>query len=202
MVHQEGRKTLCARSVAQSCPTLCYPRDCSPPGSAVHGILQARTLEWVAISSSRGFSQPRDQTCASCISCLGRWILCPWATWEAGGQTTWSLGQARGRCPLSLGGGPASAQGELLWRLGRLYGESGWHPAKTVRGERKAGSGQSEEGLGLETGGCREKGRELGRKELGSCKLGLSHQGTVRGFCGKWPLQRKKAVGGGGGKKR
>ena len=40
--------------VAQSCPTLCDPTDCSPPGSSVHGILQARTLEWVATPSSRG----------------------------------------------------------------------------------------------------------------------------------------------------
>ena len=46
--------------VAQSFPTLCDPMDCSPmPGSFVHGILQARTLEWVAISFSRGYSQPR-----------------------------------------------------------------------------------------------------------------------------------------------
>ena len=48
--------------VAQSCPTLCDPTYCSPPGSSVHGILQARILEWVAISFSRGSSQPRDQT--------------------------------------------------------------------------------------------------------------------------------------------
>ena len=47
-------------SVAQSCPTLCDPGDCSLPGSSVHGILQARILEWVAISFSRGSSQPRD----------------------------------------------------------------------------------------------------------------------------------------------
>ena len=46
--------------VAQPCPTLCDPRDCSPPGSSVHGILQARILEWVAIPFSRGPSQPRD----------------------------------------------------------------------------------------------------------------------------------------------
>ena len=43
--------------VAQSCLTLCYPKDCSPSGSSVHGILQARKLEWVAISFSRGSSQ-------------------------------------------------------------------------------------------------------------------------------------------------
>ena len=46
---------------AQSCPTLCYPLDCSPPGSSVHGIFQARILEWLVISSSRG-SNPRIKT--------------------------------------------------------------------------------------------------------------------------------------------
>ena len=58
--------------LAQSCPTLCNPMDFSPPGSSVHGILQARILEWVAISSSRGSSPPRDQTCVSYISCTGQ----------------------------------------------------------------------------------------------------------------------------------
>ena len=47
----------------QSCLTLCDPKVCSPPGFSVHGILQARTLEWVAISSSRGSSRPRDGIC-------------------------------------------------------------------------------------------------------------------------------------------
>ena len=69
--------------VAQSCPTLCNPMDCSPPDSSVHGILQARTLKWVAISCSWGSSPPRDWTHVSCISCIGRWILYHWATWEA-----------------------------------------------------------------------------------------------------------------------
>ena len=49
-------------SVAQLCPTLCNPMDCSPPSSSVRGILRARRLEWVAISSSRGSSRPRNQT--------------------------------------------------------------------------------------------------------------------------------------------
>ena len=53
--------------VAQSCPTLCDPMDCSPPHFSVHGIFQARVLEWVAISFSRGSSRPRDQTQVSCI---------------------------------------------------------------------------------------------------------------------------------------
>ena len=46
----------------QSCLTLCSPMDCSPPGSSVHGILQARVLEWVVMPSSGGSSQPRDRT--------------------------------------------------------------------------------------------------------------------------------------------
>ena len=53
---------------AQSCLTLCEPMDCSPPGSSIHGILQARILEWVAISFSRGSLQPRDQTQVSHIA--------------------------------------------------------------------------------------------------------------------------------------
>ena len=48
----------------QSCPTLCHPMDCSPPGSPAHGILQARILEWVAMPSSRGPLQPRHLTCS------------------------------------------------------------------------------------------------------------------------------------------
>ena len=66
--------------VAQSCLTLCDPVDCSPPGSYVHGILQARILEWVAISFSRGSSQPRDRTQVSLIA--GR-LFNLWATREA-----------------------------------------------------------------------------------------------------------------------
>ena len=62
---------------AQSCPTLCNPLDCSPPGSSLHGILQARILEWVAISFSRGSSVTRDWTGISCNFCLHRLILLP-----------------------------------------------------------------------------------------------------------------------------
>ena len=66
--------------IAQSCPSLCDPMDCSPPGSSVHWILQARILEWVAISFSRGSSQLRDRTQVSCIA--GRRFTL-WATREA-----------------------------------------------------------------------------------------------------------------------
>ena len=54
--------------VAQPCLTLCNPRDCSLPGSSVHGTFQARILEWVAIPFSRGSSQARDQTQVSYIA--------------------------------------------------------------------------------------------------------------------------------------
>ena len=59
----------------QWCLTLWDPMDCSLPGSSVHGILQAKILEWVAMSFSRGFSQPRDQTHMSYVSCIGRWVF-------------------------------------------------------------------------------------------------------------------------------
>ena len=49
--------------------------DCSLPGSSVHGILQTRILEWVAVSSSRGSSRTRDRTLVSYISCIGRRVL-------------------------------------------------------------------------------------------------------------------------------
>ena len=58
----------CLCLVTRWCPILCNPMDCSPPGSSVHGILQARILEWVAISFSRGYSQPRDRTQVSCMA--------------------------------------------------------------------------------------------------------------------------------------
>ena len=61
----------------QSCQTLCHPMDCSPQGSSVHGILQARILEWVAMLSSRGSSRLGNQThiCLHLLHC--RWILYP-----------------------------------------------------------------------------------------------------------------------------
>ena len=72
--------------VAQSCLTFCDPRDCGPPGPSVHGILQARILEWVAIPYSSWSSPSRDWTW---VSCSGRQILyhltyqgSTWGTWE------------------------------------------------------------------------------------------------------------------------
>ena len=66
--------------VTQSFPTLCDPMDCSPPGSSVHGILQARILEWLAICFSRESSRPRDRTQ---VSCIADGFFTIWATREA-----------------------------------------------------------------------------------------------------------------------
>ena len=72
-------------SAAQLCPTLFNSKDCSPPGSSVHGILQARILEWLAMPSFRGSSGPRDPTH---ISCIAGGFFTHWVTWEA----LWVLG--------------------------------------------------------------------------------------------------------------
>ena len=65
----------CTVRSAQSCPALCHTLDCGPPGSSVHGILQARILEWAATSSAGGSSWPRDPTRTSSVSCTGRRVL-------------------------------------------------------------------------------------------------------------------------------
>ena len=99
LVKSEGRKWIMSRFlsvlvvvvvlVAQGCPILCNPTDCSPPGSSVHEILQARILEWVVIPFSRGSSQPWDQTWVSCIT--GRFFTI-WATnFQYGKPVKWEV---------------------------------------------------------------------------------------------------------------
>ena len=83
--------------VTQSCPTLCNPLDCSPPGSSVHGILQARILEWVAIPSSKTSSWPKDriwvpiQIYTSFIiqfKCPHFWVSSTLASWKINGTVS------------------------------------------------------------------------------------------------------------------
>ena len=74
------RVDLLPSSLTWSHVWLCYPVGSCPPGSSVHGILQARTLEWIVMPSSRRSPWPRGQTCVSYVSCIGRWVLyhlCP-----------------------------------------------------------------------------------------------------------------------------
>ena len=77
--HTHTSLTYQLSSVAQSCPTVCDPMECRPPGSSIQGIFQARILERVAMPSSRGSFWPRDWTLVSCIA-GGFFIL--WSTWE------------------------------------------------------------------------------------------------------------------------
>ena len=79
LVVQWLRLCLCAGVPAQSCLTFCDPMDCSLPGFSVHGIFQARSLEWVAMPSSRGSSWSRDWTHVSCIvrCILYHWTVLP-----------------------------------------------------------------------------------------------------------------------------
>ena len=65
---------VCAK-LLQLCPILCDHMDCSPPGSSVHGILQAKILEWVVIPFSRGSSHPRNWTFVSYVCCIDRQVL-------------------------------------------------------------------------------------------------------------------------------
>ena len=65
--------------VTQSCPALCDPMDCSRPAFSSHGILQAKILEWIVVTSSRESSQLRALTHISYVSCIGRSAI----TWEA-----------------------------------------------------------------------------------------------------------------------
>ena len=88
--------------VAQSYLTLCDPMDCSLPGSSVHGIFQARILEWVAISFSRGSFRPKDRTQVSRI--IGRRFII-WATREVHLQGYHNLGKEDRGPELVTGGG-------------------------------------------------------------------------------------------------
>ena len=74
---------MCVCVCGQSCLILCDPMDCTRLAPLSMRILQARILEWVAISSSRGSSWLRDQTHVSCVSCISRWVLYHSTIWEA-----------------------------------------------------------------------------------------------------------------------
>ena len=73
---------VCMYLVTQACPALCGPVDCSPPGSSVHGILQARILEWVAMASSRGPSWPGIGPASLMSPALAGGFFTTSATWE------------------------------------------------------------------------------------------------------------------------
>ena len=113
-----SRLPCCYYLVTKSCPTLWDPMDCSLPGSSVHGIIQARILEWGAISSSRGSSWPMDSTHVSCLA--GRFFtgeseshsVVSDSLWPFGWYTPWnSPGQNAGMGSLSFLQGIFPTQG-------------------------------------------------------------------------------------------
>ena len=104
-----------------NCPTLCNLVDCSLPGSSIHGIFQARILEWVAISFSRGSSRPRDWTQ---VYCIGGRRFTVWATWEVPtlniqiGKST----EMKRRAVLGKGWRMKERQGSASWVQGFFRG--------------------------------------------------------------------------------
>ena len=80
---------------AKSCPTLCDPMDCNLPGSSVHGIFQAKILEWVAISYSRGSSPPRNLTQVSCIAGMILYYL----SWPPGKPSVFTIAYLDPKAP-------------------------------------------------------------------------------------------------------
>ena len=91
-----GAYVLSCFSHVQLCAT---PRTVAHRGSSVQGIFQTRILEWVAMPSSRGSSQPRDQTWVSHVSCDGRWVLYPWHHLGSPKTTIWPRNPTPGALP-------------------------------------------------------------------------------------------------------
>ena len=120
----------CVCSVIQSCPTLWDPMNCSPPGYSVHGILQARILEWIAMPSSRRSSQPRDRTQ---VSHIASGFFTVWATRKPKNTGVESLSLFQGIFLTQESSGvllhcrwilyQLSYQGSPNYLQGRLYGE-------------------------------------------------------------------------------
>ena len=166
-----------------SCVQLIFdPMNCSPPGCSVHRILQARILEWVAMPSSRGSSQSRNQNCVSYVSCIGRQLL--YHEHHLGstqmvpkdvrkcdaGRRCQSLCQGKHLC-----GCFQLWHGALLWGL-LLPPARVSHPERSLRHEGKRWPGPEEENL--------EKPNPLPRSELApplrfpSCSMGVFIKGT------------------------
>ena len=104
--------------VAQSCATLCDPMDCNLPGSSVYGIFQVRVLEWVALSFSRGSSQPMDRIRVSLIA--GRFFT-TWATTTSDLSFNWplpmSVSEQKQACGLQVKNTYFIAVSQLPWHL-------------------------------------------------------------------------------------
>ena len=137
--------------LAQSGPTVCHPMDCSPPGSSVHRILQARILEWVAMPFSRESSWPRDRTQGSCLA--GRFFTI-WATREAKWIRLWILYYHSVGKESACNSGDIWNAGSIAW-LGRSPGKEiathssilAWNSPWTEEPDRLQSTGLWRDGL-------------------------------------------------------
>ena len=110
--HVNDLSTLAFAYAVLSCLILWDPRNHKPPGCSVHGIFQARILEWVAISYSRGSSWPRDWICISCISFIAWWIL--YLQCHLGSPLSHDLDQSTEKYPYSWTFPPCCGRNQLL----------------------------------------------------------------------------------------
>ena len=133
----------------QSCPTLCDPMAVVHRAPLSMGILQARILEWVAMPSSRGSSQPRDRIHISYVSCIGRQLLQCWSPWES----CW--------CPHTSYSGPAAPAAVRA-------PDHTWH--------RRTGRGRSQQRALWK---CHAGSALLGAAPVASCSCGPQHLGQV-----------------------
>ena len=123
---------MCTRVHAQSCPTLCDPMECGPAGSSVHGILQARIQEWVAIPFSWGSTQPRDQTQVSYIA--GRFLTTGEQSKEKEFKLHLSYKLMGSWCPTLSGSGYMFTQRFIGWNINvGSYRDAGNHPVQFFR---------------------------------------------------------------------
>ena len=173
------------------------PMDCSTPGSSVHGILQARILEWVAIPSCRGSSWPRHHTCIFYVSCIGRWVFTTSTTWKALGSISPTLTANRG------------TKRWLPSRIGTLMGnEARWvtSPTRAPRPTREVtappgttwqAAGQSERKSGP-WAGCKQPytPRQEASSHVTPWETGAgAGEGRPRGRWGALRLWRQGALG-------
>ena len=107
----------------QSCPTLCNPMDCSPPGSSVHGIFQTRILECVAMPSCKGSSLSRNRNCTSDLSCIGRQVLYHFC----------HLGSPESKMKSNIKGWGSSLGASVVKNLPCNAGDTGWNPGRGTK---------------------------------------------------------------------
>ena len=145
--------------------TLCGPVDCSPPGSSVHRISEAKIQEGVAISFFRGPFQSRDRTQISCLSGIGKRILYHWATGEALNTRKQRLMKSQEWLAVMLGSSRAATQKRSYFKSQEL-----------------------QESLGSACRGCLRNGQQLHRQHGNPCSPGkLAGEGKAGSGCAVWP---------------